>query len=73
MYLKLEPLDGGALGVSANLGNVQMNVRFAPTNDRERELHGVYSSLIDAVFSAPSDEPAAAALVRELNGLLQRS
>ena len=73
MYLKLEPLDGRALGVSANLGNVQMNARFAPVNDRERELHGVYSSLIDAVFSTPTDEPAAAALVGELNGLLQRS
>ncbi len=69
MYLKLDPLDGRNLGVRADLSNVQMNVRFAPVTDKEREIHGVYSSLIDTLISSPSDGRAAA-LLEALNDLL---
>ena len=70
MYLKLDSLNGRTLGVSADLRQVQLNVRFAPSNDNERELHGVYSSLIDALLGAPADQHAVALLLSELNALL---
>ena len=73
MYLKLDSLDRRALGVSADLRQLQLNVRFAPSNDKERELHGVYSALIDALLGSPADQDAVSAMLVALNALLPPS
>ncbi|PYP89977.1 MAG: hypothetical protein DMF61_01890 [Blastocatellia bacterium AA13] len=70
MYFKLESVNGPALGVKADLSAVQMNVRLAPTTDRERELHGAYSSLIEALAAKPMDRNTVELLTVELNRLL---
>jgi hypothetical protein len=70
MYFRFEPLDGGALGVAADLGRVQLNARLAPTDDTGRALHGVYSSVVEALYSRRSDPRMASAAIGELNKLL---
>ncbi len=65
MYLHFEGLNGRALGVPADLSHTQLNVRFYIVEDTARALHGIYSSIIDALHHANAE--AAAALVEELN------
>jgi hypothetical protein len=48
MYLRLSPLDGRALGVPADLSAVQLNARLYATSEIERELHWLYSALLEA-------------------------
>ena len=48
LYFKLSPLDGRALGIPADISRLQLNVRLAPVNETERNLQGVYSSIVDA-------------------------
>lgn len=69
LYLELEPLRGGALGVAADLGRVQLNVRFAPLDDAERALQAAYSSVVDSTYGK-SNASVAANAVNELNKLL---
>jgi hypothetical protein len=71
MYFHFEPLDGRAFGVTADLSRVQLNARLAPTDERGRTLHSVYSAIVDALYSKDVKESAAAAFVRELNSLLK--
>jgi hypothetical protein len=73
MYIHFEPLAGSALGVSADLSRVQLNVRLAPVNDSERALQGAYSSIIDALYGNKIDAGAAAVEITELNKLLRES
>jgi hypothetical protein len=70
LYFKLSSLDGRSLGVPADLSPLQLNVRLAPTNDAERNLQGVYSSIVDALYGKNADNRAAAAHMSLLNKLL---
>ena len=63
------PLSGSALGVAAELGRVQLNVRFAPVDDAERALQAAYSSVVDSLHGK-SDARATANSIDELNKLL---
>jgi hypothetical protein len=70
LYFKFSPLEGRALGVPADMNPLQLNVRLAPTNDAERTLQAVYSSIVDALFATQVNADAAAEQVIELNKLL---
>ena len=70
LYFKFSPLDGRALGIPADLNALQLNVRLAPVNDAERNLQGVYSSLVDALLVKQVDMRIASEQVKELNKLL---
>jgi hypothetical protein len=70
LYFKLSSIDGSSLGVPADLSPLQLNVRLAPTGDAERNLQGVYSSIVDALYGKDADNRAAAAHVSLLNKLL---
>ena len=70
LYLKLAPLDGRALGVPADMRQLQLNVRLAPVNDAERGLQAAFSSVVDALYGTQVDRSAAEAAVSELNKLL---
>lgn len=73
MYLHFEPLVGNALGVPADLSRVQLTARFAPLDDAERTLQGVYSSIVNALYGKQPDATAAAVAVSELNAILARN
>ena len=70
MYFNLEPLDGGALGVAADLNRVQLNVRLAPADEKGRVMHGLYSSIVDALYAKQVDVPMASAVINVLNKML---
>lgn len=70
MYIHLEPLAGNSLGVPGDMTRVQLNVRFAPVDDPERALQGVYSTIVDALYGKQIDANAAADAVSALNSLL---
>src|SRR5499426_4622849 len=56
MYLRLSPLDGGALGVPADLSAVQLNVRLYTQSEIERDLHWLYSALAETIYGASPNE-----------------
>jgi hypothetical protein len=70
MYFHFEPLDGRAFGVGADLSRVQLNARLAPTDDVARDLQGLYSSAIDALYGEKASERAATAFIGEINRVL---
>jgi hypothetical protein len=53
--------------VNGDLGRLQLNVRFAPVNDRERALQAVYSSIVEGFFGKPVDTTKATAAIAELS------
>lgn len=67
LYFHFEPIDAGALGVTADLTKVQLNVRLEPLDDTARTLHGLYCYVVDALYGERADEKLAAAAIRELN------
>ena len=71
MYFQLEPLDGRALGVAADLSRVQLNVRLAPTDNTGRALHGIYSAIVEALYVKSVDRRLATDAVAELNKALE--
>lgn len=73
LYFKLSPLDGRALGVRAVMSPLQLNVRLAPVSDAERNLQGVFSSIVDALLGKRLDIRAASDHVRDLNKILARA
>ena len=73
LYFKIAPLDGRALGVPADMRQLQLNVRLAPVNDTERGLQSAFSSVVDALYGKEVDRSAAEAAVSELNKLLSSS
>jgi hypothetical protein len=73
MYFHLEPIDGKALGVPADLSRVQLNARLAPTDNAGRALHGVYSAIVEALYVKQADTRLATDAVAELNKLLSAS
>ena len=70
MYFHLEPLEGNALGVPADLSRVQMNLRLAPLDDTARALHSLYTAAVDALQGEQADADQVAIIIRELNQLL---
>lgn len=70
LYFRLSPLDGRVLGVPAVMSPLQLNVRLAPVNDVERNLQGIFSSIVDALFGKPLDIATASAQIRDLNKIL---
>ncbi|HXG92312.1 MAG TPA: hypothetical protein VNN73_08085 [Blastocatellia bacterium] len=70
IYFQFEPLDGRTLGVAADLSRLQLNARLAPTDDTGRALHGIYCTVVDALYGKEVNEPLATASISELNKLL---
>jgi hypothetical protein len=70
LYFRLQPLKGPALGVRADLSRVQLNARLAPADERERIIHGLYSSIVDALAEAPPNNGLVSDLLKRLNGFL---
>ena len=71
MYLHFEPLEGARLGVPADMSRVQLNARLWPTDDLARNLHDVYSQLVEAAYGEPPRQDDALVLLVELNRLLK--
>jgi hypothetical protein len=67
MYLKLAPLDGRALGVPADLSAVQLNVRLYVTSEIERDLHWLYSALLEATQGEHKNEQLTADYINAIN------
>jgi hypothetical protein len=59
------------LGVAADLSRVQLNARFAPKDSVGKNLHSLYTALVDAVYGQQANEDEAAAIVDELNKILK--
>ena len=72
LFFKLTPLNAAGLGLKADLSAVQLNARFAPTDDRERAVHAAYSQIADAVLGAKTDSESANQAIEELNRLLAK-
>jgi hypothetical protein len=71
MYLKLSPLDGRALGVPADLSAVQLNARLYATSEIERDLHWLYSALVQATQGEQKNEQLAADYLDAINRILK--
>ena len=67
LYFHFEPLDAAALGVTADLTKVQLNVRFEPLDNTAETLHGLYCYVVDALYGERADEKLAATAISELN------
>src|SRR5262249_47505861 len=70
MYLKLSPLDGRALGVTADLSAVQLNARLYATSEIERDLHWLYSALVEATQGEHKNERLAVEYSDAINRIL---
>ena len=70
MYLRLSPLDGRALGVPADLSAVQLNARLYATSEIERDLHWLYSALVEATQGEHKNERLAAEYLNAINNIL---
>jgi hypothetical protein len=71
MYLRLSPLDGAALGVPADLSAVQLNARLYATSEIERDLHWLYSALVEATQGENKNERLAADYLDAINRVLK--
>ncbi|MBO0859480.1 MAG: hypothetical protein J2P21_13550 [Chloracidobacterium sp.] len=70
MYLKLSPLDGRALGVPSDLSEVQLNARLYATSEIERDLHWLYSALVETTQGEHKNERLAAEYNDAINRIL---
>jgi hypothetical protein len=70
MYLKLSPLDGRALGVPADLSAVQLNARLYATSEVERDLHWLYSALLEATQGEHKNERLTVDYIDAINRIL---
>ena len=70
LYLKMQPLDGAALGVPVDLKNVQLNARLAPENDSDRALLWLYSDLANTLSGEKPSASEAKKLLAQLNRAL---
>jgi hypothetical protein len=71
LYFKLTTLDGRALGVPLDLSALQLNARFYPTSDLERELHWIFSALAIVTHGETKNATTASRYLKELNRVLQ--
>jgi hypothetical protein len=67
MYMRLEGLEGPALGVPADLSHTQLNVRLFAVDDVARNLHSVYSRLVATLGGVEGEDSGP--LVQMLNEL----
>jgi hypothetical protein len=70
MYYHLDALNSANFRVPADLSRVQLNVRFAPTDDVAHRLQGLYGGIVEAMFGETRDRMAAEVFLRELNRIL---
>jgi hypothetical protein len=70
MYLKLSPLDGRALGIPGDLSEVQLNARLYPTSEVERDLHWLYSALLEATQGEHKNERLTVDYINAINRIL---
>jgi len=70
MYFRLSPLDGRALGVPADLSAVQLNARLYAASEIERDLHWLYSAVVEATQGEYKNERLAADYLDAINKLL---
>ncbi|MGH9759471.1 MAG: hypothetical protein ACREAC_01375, partial [Blastocatellia bacterium] len=66
----MDPIDGRTMGIAADLSKVQLNLRFAPTIDKERDFQDIYSELVAAVLGKEFDAESARAVLEDLNKAL---
>jgi hypothetical protein len=71
MYFKLSPLDGHALGVPADLSAVQLNARLYATSEIERDLHWLYSALLEATQGEHKNEQLTMDYINAINRILK--
>jgi hypothetical protein len=71
LYLKLAPLDGRELGIPADLSSVQLNVRLYATSEIERDLHWLYSALVQAMHGERPNEQLTADYLGAINQILK--
>ena len=71
MYMRLSPLDGRALGVPADLSAVQLNARLYATSEIERDLHWLYSALVEATQGEHKNERLAVDYSDAINRILK--
>ena len=67
LYFHFEPLDAGALALTADLSKVQLNVRLETLDATATTLHGLYCYVVDALYGERADEKLAVAAISELN------
>ena len=67
LFFKLSPLDSRGLGVTADMRQVQLNVRLAPVSDTERALQADFSSIADALYGKQIDSKWAESALSDLN------
>jgi hypothetical protein len=70
MYLRLSPLDGRALSVPADLSALQLNARLYATSEIERDLHWLYSALLEATQGEHKNERLTADYINAINRIL---
>jgi hypothetical protein len=71
MYLKLSPLEGRVLGVPADLSAVQLNARLYATSEIERDLHWLYSALLEATQGEHKNEQLTVDYINAINRILK--
>jgi hypothetical protein len=69
IYFHLDAIDGASLGVAADLSRVQLNARLAPTDEKGRTLHALYSWLVEAL-KENADRRVIESVTAELNRML---
>jgi len=70
-YFLLQPIDGRALGLGLDLSRVQLNARFAPTDETARRLTWVFSDMVAALYGETPDDEAASRSLKEVNQILK--
>lgn len=71
MYFKLSSIDGKALGVPYDLRSVQLNARLFPTSEVERDLHWLYSMLIELIDRDGADTKSTNGYLNAINKIIQ--
>ncbi len=71
MYLKLTPLDGGDLGVPADMSSVQLNARLFVNSEIERDLQWLYSALVESMHGEHRNEQLIADYLGAINRILK--
>jgi hypothetical protein len=71
MYLKLSMPEGRVWGVPADLSEVQLNARLYATSEIERDLHWLYSALLEATQGEHKNEQLTADYINAINHILK--
>lgn len=71
IYLHLDPISGRQVGVPADLGRVQLDVRLVPGDETGREVHWLIGGLVASINGVEGSNPDSGALLSELNAVLK--